>query len=216
MKNEFFKRILSSIILLPIVIFFIIKGSFLFNSLILICSIISLYEWQLMSKGKNYNIFGLIYIIASFYIIYLLRNHGDAQYLFFLLILIICISTDIGGYVFGKIFKGPKLTKISPNKTYAGMIGAFLLSIFTATFFLTYYDYYLIDKFEILNIYNFIFIIFISFVSQFGDILISFFKRRSKIKNSGKIIPGHGGLLDRIDGMIFAFPASYLIFKIIN
>ena len=216
MKNEFFKRILSSIILLPIVIFFIIKGSFLFNSLILICSIISLYEWQLMSKGKNYNIFGLIYIIASFYIIYLLRNHSDDQYLFFLLILIICISTDIGGYVFGKVFKGPKLTKISPNKTYAGMIGAFLLSIFTATFFLNYYDYYLIDRFEILNIYNFIFIIFISSVSQIGDILISFFKRRSKIKNSGKIIPGHGGLLDRIDGMIFAFPASYLIFKIIN
>jgi len=216
MKNEFFKRILSSIILLPIVIFFIIEGSFLFNSLMLICLIITLYEWQLMSKGKNYNIFGFIYIIASFYIIYLLRNHSDDQYLFFLLILIICISTDIGGYVFGKVFKGPKLTKISPNKTYAGMIGAFLLSIFTATFFLNYYDYYLIDRFEILNIYNFIFIIFISFVSQFGDILISFFKRRSKIKNSGKIIPGHGGLLDRIDGMIFAFPASYLIFKIIN
>ena len=216
MKNEFFKRILSSIILLPIVIFFIIKGSFLFNSLILICSIITLYEWQLMSKGKNYNIFGFIYIIASFYIIYLLRNYSDDKYLFFLLILIICISTDIGGYVFGKVFKGPKLTKISPNKTYAGMIGAFLLSIFSAAFFLNYYDYYLIDRFEILNIYNFIFIIFISFVSQFGDILISFFKRRSKIKNSGKIIPGHGGLLDRIDGMIFAFPASYLIFKIIN
>ena len=216
MKNEFFKRILSSIILLPIVIFFIIEGSFLFNSLMLICLIITLYEWQLMSKGKNYNIFGFIYIIASFYIIYLLRNYSDDKYLFFLLILIICISTDIGGYVFGKVFKGPKLTKISPNKTYAGMIGAFLLSIFTATFFLIYYDYYLIDRFEILNIYNFIFIIFISFVSQFGDILISFFKRRSKIKNSGKIIPGHGGLLDRIDGMIFAFPASYLIFKIIN
>ena len=216
MKNELFKRISSSIILLPTVIFFIIKGSFLFNFLILICLIITLYEWQLMSKGKNYNIFGFIYIIASFYIIYLLRNHSDDQYLFFLLILIICISTDIGGYVFGKVFKGPKLTKISPNKTYAGMIGAFLLSIFTATFFLNYYDYYLIDRFEILNIYNFIFIIFISSVSQIGDILISFFKRKSKIKNSGKIIPGHGGLLDRIDGMIFAFPASYLIFKIIN
>ena len=216
MKNELFKRISSSIILLPIVIFFIIKGSFLFNFLILICLIITLYEWQLMSKGKNYNIFGFIYIIASFYIIYLLRNYSDDKYLFFLLILIICISTDIGGYVFGKVFKGPKLTKISPNKTYAGMIGAFLLSIFTATFFLNYYDYYLIDRFEILNIYNFIFIIFISSVSQIGDILISFFKRKSKIKNSGKIIPGHGGLLDRIDGMIFAFPASYLIFKIIN
>ena len=215
MKNEFFKRILSSIILLPIVIFFIIEGSFLFNSLMLICLIITLYEWQLMSKGKNYNIFGFIYIIATFYIVYLLRNHSDGQYLFFLLILIICISTDIGGYVFGKVFKGPKLTKISPNKTYAGMIGAFLLSIFTATFFLIYYDYYLIDRFEILNIYNFIFIIFISFVSQFGDILISFFKRRSKIKNSGKIIPGHGGLLDRIDGMIFAFPFYYFIHLII-
>ena len=216
MNQELIKRILSSIILIPLALFFIIEGSFLFNSLILICSIITLYEWQLMSKGKNYNIFGFIYIIASFYIIYLLRNYSDDQYLFFLLILIICISTDIGGYVFGKVFKGPKLTKISPNKTYAGMIGAFLLSIFTATFFLNYYDYYLIDRFEILNIYNFIFIIFISSVSQFGDILISFFKRRSKIKNSGKIIPGHGGLLDRIDGMIFAFPASYLIFKIIN
>ena len=141
MKNELFKRISSSIILLPTVIFFIIKGSFLFNFLILICLIITLYEWQLMSKGKNYNIFGFIYIIASFYIIYLLRNYSDDKYLFFLLILIICISTDIGGYVFGKVFKGPKLTKISPNKTYAGMIGAFLLSIFSAAFFLNYYDY---------------------------------------------------------------------------
>ena len=135
MKNEFFKRILSSIILLPIVIFFIIKGSFLFNSLILICSIITLYEWQLMSKGKNYNIFGFIYIIASFYIIYLLRNYSDDQYLFFLFILIICISTDIGGYVFGKVFKGPKLTKISPNKTYAGMIGAFCSQFLQLLFF---------------------------------------------------------------------------------
>jgi phosphatidate cytidylyltransferase len=125
---------------------------------------------------------------------------------FLLLITIICISTDIGGYVFGKIFKGPKLTKFSPNKTYAGMIGGYLLSIISAIFFNNFYFT------EEIQIKWFIFVILISTTSQLGDIIISYFKRLSKIKDTGKIIPGHGGLLDRIDGMIFAFPFSYLIF----
>jgi len=120
----------------------------------------------------------------------------------------ICVSTDIGGYIFGKIFKGPKLTKFSPNKTYAGMIGGYILSI-VSTIILT--NFYFNDDFAIKL---FIFVILISTISQLGDIIISYFKRLSKIKDTGKIIPGHGGLLDRVDGMIFAFPFSYLIILI--
>ena len=135
------------------------------------------------------------------------------------MILVICIFTDIGGYIFGRTFKGPKLTKISPNKTYSGMIGGYFLSIiFMSLFFLNleillgHTNIESTDKELSLN--NFILIISISTASQIGDIIVSYFKRLSKIKDTGKIIPGHGGLLDRIDGMIFAFPMSYLIFKI--
>ena len=123
--------------------------------------------------------------------------------------LFICISTDIGGYIFGKVFKGPKLTKISPNKTYAGMIGGFFLSLLTILLYFDYLDY-------TVTITWFITTILISSVSQIGDIIISYFKRLSKIKNTGNIIPGHGGLLDRIDGMIFAFPFCYGIFSYFN
>ena len=126
-------------------------------------------------------------------------------------ILLICISTDLGGYIFGKIFKGPKLTKISPKKTFSGVIGGYLLSIIILSMYLksTFSPF----KQSELTFKIFIFILVISSISQLGDIIISYFKRSSKIKDTGKIIPGHGGLLDRIDGMIFAFPFSYLIFK---
>ena len=159
-----------------------------------------------MSKKKSYRIFGFIFLFLSFYTIYKLRI--DLNEYWFLLLVIICVSTDIGGYVFGKIFKGPKLTKFSPNKTYAGMIGGYLLSILSA---IIYANYYFSEE---ITIKWFIFIISISTISQLGDIIISYFKRLSKIKDTGKIIPGHGGLLDRIDGMIFAFPFSYLIILI--
>ena len=127
MNNELLKRSLSSLILLPTVFFFIIKGSFYFNFFTLIILLITIYEWHNLSKSKKYYFPGFIFIFFSFYTFYLLRN--DSDYGLFLLIIIICIGTDIGGYVFGKIIKGPKLTTISPNKTYAGMIGGFLLSI---------------------------------------------------------------------------------------
>ena len=202
MSQELTKRILSSIILIPVTLFFIIKGSFLFIFFLLICLSVTSYEWHMMSKKKIYRLFGFIFLFLSFYTIYRLRIDND--YLFILLITIICVSTDIGGYIFGKIFKGPKLTKFSPNKTYAGMIGGFLLSIISAIIFNFYFN-------KEIQIDFFIFVILISTTSQLGDIIISYFKRLSKIKDTGKIIPGHGGLLDRVDGMIFAFPLSYLI-----
>jgi phosphatidate cytidylyltransferase len=162
-----------------------------------------------MSKSNIQKIFGLIFIIISFYTIFKIRNDFYEEYFNILLIAIICVSTDIGGYIFGKLLKGPKLTKLSPNKTYSGVLGSFLLSIIITVLFceLT------------IEIYNFrfteeifIFVLTISLVSQIGDIIISYFKRLSKIKDTGNIIPGHGGILDRIDGMIFAYPFSYLVF----
>ena len=214
--NELQKRILSSIILIPLVLFLLIKGSYFFNIFLLICLFFTIYEWYLISQKKFYCLPGLIYIAISFYFAYLLRNNFDGKYTLFLLILIICVSTDIGGYIFGKIFKGPKLTKISPNKTYMGMIGGFILSFVSASIYLDYFNYYIISSTQNYNFYNSFFVIIISMISQIGDILVSYFKRKSKVKNTGNIIPGHGGILDRIDGMIFAFPSTFLILKIFN
>ena len=208
-KKELTKRILSSIILMPIVLFFIVKGTFLFNFFILICLLITTYEWMKMSKTNFFKIFGTIFIIISFYTIFKIRNEFDRDYFHLLLVIIICMSTDVGGYLFGNVFKGPKLTKISPKKTYSGVIGSFLLSIIFTNLFL---DIYLDVKIFKFSKEMFIFVLSVSFISQSGNIFVSYFKRKSKIQDTGNIIPGHGGILDRIDGMIFAFPFSYLIF----
>ena len=208
--NELLKRIISSIIIIPVALFFIIKGSFLFIFFILICFLITSYEWHKMSNKKSYYLPGFLFIILSFYSAYLIRANDSDSLKFFLYILIVCVSTDIGGYIFGKIFKGPKLIKISPKKTYSGVIGGYLMSI------ILYYLFINLNYGDKINSNDFVFILLISTISQLGDITISYFKRLSKIKDTGKILPGHGGLLDRIDGMIFAFPAAYIIFKIIN
>ena len=204
MLKEFEKRILSSLILIPVAIFFIFKGTFFFNFFLIICLSVTLYEWQMMSKKKPYNIFGHIFLILSFYSAYLIRNEDEKSLYIFLAVLLVCISTDIGGYIFGKILKGPKLTKISPKKTYSGVFGGYLLSIIVANFFIDYVDLNF-------HIEEFVIVIVISTISQIGDITVSYFKRLSKLKNTGKLIPGHGGILDRIDGMIFVFPFFYLI-----
>ena len=200
MSIEFIKRIVSSIILLPLAFYFIIQGSFLLIFFTVICLTVACLEWHMMSKKKSYYIYGFLFLIFSFYTFYELSIELiDVFY-----VIIICSSTDIGGYVFGKIFKGPKLTKISPKKTYAGMFGGYFLSLISLSVIISFLDY---DTTVVL----FLLTILISTVSQLGDIIISYFKRLSKIKNTGKLIPGHGGLLDRIDGMIFAFPIYYLI-----
>ena len=212
-KKEIIKRILSSIILLPIVLFFIIKGSFLFNFFIFICFLITTYEWLKLSKNNLLKLFGTIFIVISFYTIFNIRNEFDRDYFHLLLVVIICVSTDIGGYVFGNIFKGPKLTKISPKKTYSGVIGSFLLSLIFTNLFLDFLSN--VETFEFTK-EMFLFILLVSLVSQIGDIIISYFKRKSKIKDTGTIIPGHGGILDRIDGMIFALPFAYVFFLNFN
>ena len=208
MKNELLKRILSSIFLIPLIIFLVLQGSFVFIFFIIICFFITSYEWLNMSKKKSYSILGVFFLIFSFYSIYKLRINTYDDYLYLFFVITVCISTDIGGYFFGKTLKGPKLTKISPNKTYAGMIGSFLFSLIFSIIFINF----VLDENLYLN--WLILIILLSSISQFGDIIISYFKRVSKIKDTGKIIPGHGGLLDRIDGMIFVFPVAYIFFLI--
>ena len=208
MSKELFKRILSSIIMVPIILFVILQGSYLFIIFILICFILSSYEWHRMSKNKFYKFIGFILLIISFFSFYKIRIEYALDYI--LLVLLICISTDIGGYTFGKILGGPKLTKISPNKTYAGtMVGIFINTIKLYLFRLLN-----MNSIFIFNMKIFLIIIFISTTSQLGDIIISYFKRVSKIKDTGKIIPGHGGILDRIDGMIFVFPIIYIFFQL--
>ena len=214
MFNEFQKRVFSSIILIPLSFFFILKGSFLFNFFLLTCFIVTVYEWYMMTKKRNYQIIGFVFLFFSFYCTYALRNNFNNESLgFFLIILITCISTDVGGYIFGNIFKGPKLTKISPKKTYSGMIGGYILSIININIFF-YYSLFNNDNFSKFTIETLIIILLISTISQIGDVVISYFKRLSKVKDTGKLIPGHGGLLDRIDGMIFAFPFSYIIISL--
>ena len=207
MNQELIKRILSSLVLIPLALFFIIKGSFLFIFFISTCFCIISYEWHMMRKKKSYYFLGFLFLIFSFVTIYELRFANyiiGKDYMWVLLILIVCVATDVGGYIFGKIFKGPKLTKLSPNKTYAGMFGGYILSLIALSFSFQYF------KLE-LSIEWLFFTLLVSSVSQLGDIIVSYFKRLSKIKDTGKIIPGHGGLLDRVDGMIFAFPFAYII-----
>ena len=211
MVKEFEKRLITSLILMPISIFFIIKGSIFFIFFLSILLLATIYEWVMMSKKNNFLKFlGIIFLLFSFYTAFEFRFNEN--YKDFLFIVTICILTDIGGYIFGKIFKGPKLTKISPKKTYAGVFGGFLLPL---TAGLGVYQYQYIDEIITQGLYFLVIILFISLISQIGDLIISYFKRKAKLKDTGKILPGHGGLLDRIDGMIFVFPTIFIILKIL-
>ena len=214
--SEFKKRFISSILMVPAIFLISLLGSYYFIFFLYLCFAISIYEWINMSNSKKYLVPGLFLLMLSFYAAYKVRYssyYGFDGASLFLFILFICVLTDLGGYFFGKILKGPKLTKISPKKTITGFIGGFLLPLLV--FYILLKSEILIFKDEILN-ENFssfiLFIIVISFISQIGDITISYFKRLSGIKNSGNIIPGHGGILDRIDGMIFVFLISYFLY----
>ena len=208
MIKEFEKRLLSSLVLIPIAIFFTIQGSIFFIFFLSILFLATAYEWLKMSKKNNLLKFlGIFFLLFSFYAAFEIREYKNFKY--FLFIVIVCIFTDIGGYIFGKIFKGPKLTKISPNKTYAGVFGSFLLSLIAGLIYLNYFG-----KKELTDSDHFVIfslILFISLISQIGDLVISYFKRKAKLKDTGKILPGHGGLLDRIDGLIFVFPTIYIL-----
>ena len=218
MKSELLKRSISSLFLMILVLLSALINDYIFLSILFIVVILSWIEWiKVIEKIRFKKIYRIIHIIL--FLIYLLMafivcfNVYIIDKYFFLTILMICVFSDIGGYVFGKTFGGKKLTKISPNKTISGSIGSFILSYIG---FFVIYLYFGDLLFVRLQIEALVFIpFFISLVCQLGDLFISYFKRRAKIKNTGNLIPGHGGLLDRIDGSIFALPIGFIIISLL-
>jgi phosphatidate cytidylyltransferase len=205
MSKEFYKRFFSSIIMLIVLFFFLKFNNFLFLISLLLIFIGTLREIFTIINSILFKFFGFIFVsfsYLSFYQIKLIDNEIN----FFLLLIMICIMSDIGGYIFGKLLGGPKLTKLSPKKTLAGSFGSFFLSFIFIFFYFKYLNLDLLD-----NKFYYLFPLIISFVSQIGDLSISFLKRKAGVKNTGNLIPGHGGILDRIDGMLFVFPFFYLI-----
>ena len=218
MKPELFKRTISSIFLMGLIFLSALINDYIFLSILFVVIIFSWIEWiKIIEKIRLKKIYHLIHIIL--FLIYLLMafiisfNVFLIDKYFFMTILMICIFSDIGGYVFGKTFKGKKLTKISPNKTISGSIGSFILSYIGFFVIYFYFNDLLFVRLEIVVLVFTPF--FISFVCQLGDLFISYFKRKAKIKNTGNIIPGHGGLLDRIDGAIFALPIGFIILSLL-
>ena len=228
MSQNLFKRIITSIILLILLFFinFSHQYIFIFSILflgIVICieannifsKLISLQTVKKIPSSKTFNPkFFVLNFLTFFYIFFVFCNltyeiHKSEGPIFFLYIICICFLTDIGGYVFGKLIGGKKLSKISPNKTISGTIGSFIFSIFPLIIFLNLGNLNL--EFDLNNI---LLCLLVSLISQLGDLFISFFKRKAKIKDTGKLLPGHGGVLDRVDGIIFAIPFVYFLLKL--
>jgi len=229
MSQNLFKRIITSIILFLLLIFINFSNQYVFIVSILITGmiicleanniflkILNLKNSKKNSVYKKFNIkFFILNILTFFYIFFIFSNlsyeiHKSISPLFFLYIISLCFFTDIGGYVFGKIIGGKKLSKVSPNKTISGVVGSFILSIVPFVLVLNF-NYLDLE----LNLNNIIFCLLISLISQLGDLFISYIKRKANIKDTGNLLPGHGGILDRVDGIIFAVPFSYFLLKFI-
>ena len=209
------KRITTSVILFLLTIFCIFINPYVFIITIIIVSYLSWHETNYLINSINksvtnwqhvaFNLITLFYAFGIFTVsaigLYFLLGP-----VFFLYALSVCICSDIGGYIIGKNIGGKKLTKISPNKTISGSLGSFCFSMLPLLVFNNF------DKFEyyLYSIDNFLFCLKVSLVCQLGDLFVSYFKRKAKVKDTGRILPGHGGILDRIDGIIFAVPFVFM------
>ena len=208
-KSNLSMRINTSLILL-ILALMIIKFNFILLYSLIVVGTISALEFMNLSKKifkNSYNLFFSNIFFISYLFLFCLLFFYFCQ--FFQLKIIIfsllfgCIASDIGGFTFGKIFKGPKLTKISPNKTISGALGAFLLTYIIISSIYFYYT-------SIFNIDILIVSLITSAACQTGDLIFSFLKRKAKVKDTGKILPGHGGILDRIDGILIGVPIGII------
>ena len=215
MKNkELIKRIITALILIPIVVFIILSGKEFFILLLILVLIISTYEWFRLNKNivSIISVIGFLIILSSVSFSYFLRGNDHESIMVFLWIVFVCFFSDMGGYITGRIIKGKKIIKISPNKTYAGMYGSFIFSIFPILIF-----HFFKNDVLFLNFKTIILSLLFSLVCQLGDITVSYFKRKNRVKDTGNLLPGHGGLLDRIDGLIFVviFSGVLKIYEII-
>ena len=216
MTLELKKRIITSIFLLLLLCLMYFYTFILIISVIII-AIISWIEFnglifKIFKRNKKkdkllifcYKAISLFYFLLLIYLVLFIKSQKPYFEIFIIFSILISVMSDIGGLVIGRTFKGKKLTKISPNKTVSGSIGSFIFSLFLIPFFLEY-----IPNNDLLTLS--IITLIISATSQMGDLLISFLKRKAKVKNTSDLLPGHGGILDRIDGIIFAIPIGILI-----
>ena len=209
------KRITTSVILFLLTIFCIFINPYVFIIAIIIVSYLSWYETNHLINSINKSVTNWQHVVFNlttlFYAFGIFTVSAIGLYfllgpVFFLYALSVCICSDIGGYIIGKNIGGKKLTKISPNKTISGSLGSFCFSMLPLLVFSNF------DKFEyyLYSIDNFLFCLKVSLVCQLGDLFVSYFKRKAKVKDTGRILPGHGGILDRIDGIIFAVPFVFM------
>ena len=220
MNSNIKKRILTSIFLIALLVGMFFYSYLMIISLIIITIISWIEFYALISKilKKNilkdkffrffYKALSLIYLSGLVYLIFNIESENSNLKIYLLYSVLIAILSDIGGLVCGKIFKGKKLTKISPNKTISGSIGSFMFSMLLIPFFYKVQ----IDQ-SLVNLFLITFII--SLTSQLGDLFISLLKRKAKVKDTSDLLPGHGGVLDRIDGIIFAIPLGIFLFIVI-
>ena len=217
MKNELRKRIFTSIFLLLLLLLMFLYTFVLIVSLIIIALIAWVEFYALISKifKKNnykertlkflFKLSTLIYLSYIVFVILFVMLGNPGLEVVFIYTILVSVMSDIGGLVVGKTFRGKKLTKISPNKTISGSLGSFTFSFFLVPLFIQLnlfsYNYFLL----------FVVTFIISFSSQTGDLIISLLKRKAKVKNTSDLLPGHGGILDRIDGIIFAIPIGFLL-----
>ena len=215
MTENLKKRIYTSISLL-ILLFLMSINNYIFGYFLIIAGLLSVLEFFKMSliifrnnkfKRFFYDSIFLTYIFSVCSVLFIFSSFLHLKILIFIII-IICIASDIGGFIFGKIFKGPKLTKISPGKTVSGAIGSLILSIVLATLLF----FFITNNFDFKTI---IIGFLISVSCQIGDLFFSYLKRKSSLKDSGSLLPGHGGILDRIDGLLFGIPIGFLTLLIV-
>ena len=215
---ELKKRIITSLFLFILLILMYIYNYILIVAVIIISLIVWIEFFGLIMKifYKNnlknkifrllYKGISLIYLcLLSFLIVFTFSSESDYKF-FVIYSILVAITSDIGGMAFGKFFKGKKLTKISPKKTISGSIGAFVFSLLLIFIFNKNFENYLFIK-------VLFFTVTVSFISQIGDLFISFLKRKANVKDTSDILPGHGGFLDRIDGIIFALPFGIFLSK---
>ena len=221
MSSELKKRILTSILLFSLLSAMYLYSFIMIGSLLIMAIIVWIEFYAMVSKIIKKDKFkdrllrfmlksgSLLYLSLFVYFVFLIESHLTDLKIYLLYSVLIAILSDIGGLIFGKTFKGKKLTKISPNKTISGSIGSFVLSIFLIPIF---YNNLIIYDFLTLLILT----IAISLTSQLGDLFISYLKRKANVKDTSDLLPGHGGLLDRVDGIIFAAPLGVFLLNLLN
>lgn len=202
-------RIITSIILLPIFVLILHLNNNYFLFLLALILFISAYEIKFFLFKKKIIFLLLVFLLVLFiYSLFKLRGDDLTDFYNLMWIMSIVWLSDIGGFVAGRLLQGPKLTKWSPNKTIAGFFGSIIFS--QLSFLLIYFVHNTIFTLKI-----FIIQVVLCLVAIVGDIFFSYIKRKNNLKDYSNLIPGHGGLLDRIDGLIFVIILAYF-FKIFD